>query len=298
MKSGFVAIIGKPNAGKSTLLNNLLGEKLAITTHKAQTTRNAILGIYNKKDIQIVFIDTPGVHKPSSSLGTYMNKEAYAQAAGVDVIYYLVDGNKGLQNDDADILKQLFSYEVPVFLLLNKIDELSDDLIISRLAYANANYKFDELIPISGKNKENFDELLDTTINYLKDDVLYYPSNITNTSNITFQISEIIREKVILNTSKEVPHLVACRIDSLKENTSKVYIDASIICNKTSHKAIIIGKSGSMLKKINSSASKDIAALFDGKKIYLSLFVKVEEDWINKQKQLFDLGYFSGDKNE
>lgn len=298
MKSGFVAIIGKPNAGKSTLINSLIKEKIAITTNKAQTTRNAILGILNEKDSQIVFIDTPGIHEAKTALGLYMNKEAMSQAAGVDVIYYIVDGNKGIHDDDRQIIERLFSYEVPVFLLMNKIDEISSDLLIKRLTYANDNYSFAEIIPISALNKDNLNELLDTTKKYLKDSVQYYPEDMKTNMNRQFQISEIIREKIILNTKEEVPHLVACRVEEIKEKTSKVFIEATIICNKASHKGIIIGKNGSMLKKINDSASTDIAKLFDNKKIILSLYVRVEEDWLNSQKQLFNLGYFSGDKDE
>ena len=298
MKSGFVAIIGKPNAGKSTLINSLIKEKIAITTNKAQTTRNAILGILNEKDSQIVFIDTPGIHEAKTALGSYMNKEAMSQAAGVDVIYYIVDGNKGIHDDDRQIIERLFSYEVPVFLLMNKIDEISSDLLIKRLTYANDNYSFAEIIPISALNKDNLNELLDTTKKYLKDSVQYYPEDMKTNMNRQFQISEIIREKIILNTKEEVPHLVACRVEEIKEKTSKVFIEATIICNKASHKGIIIGKNGSMLKKINDSASTDIAKLFDNKKIILSLYVRVEEDWLNSQKQLFNLGYFSGDKDE
>lgn len=298
MKSGFVAIIGKPNAGKSTLINSLIKEKIAITTNKAQTTRNAILGILNEKDSQIVFIDTPGIHEAKTALGSYMNKEAMSQAAGVDVIYYIVDGNKGIHDDDRQIIERLFSYEVPVFLLMNKIDEISSDLLIKRLTYANDNYSFAEIIPISALNKDNLNELLDTTKKYLKDSIQYYPEDMKTNMNRQLQISEIIREKIILNTKEEVPHLVACRVEEIKEKTSKVFIEATIICNKASHKGIIIGKNGSMLKKINDSASTDIAKLFDNKKIILSLYVRVEEDWLNSQKQLLNLGYFSGDKDE
>ncbi|MBR5341819.1 MAG: GTPase Era [Erysipelotrichaceae bacterium] len=298
MKSGFIAIIGKPNAGKSTLINALLKEKIAITTEKAQTTRNAILGILNEKDTQIVFIDTPGIHNAKTALGSYMNKEAMSQAAGVDVIYYIVDGQKGLQNDDREILERLFTYEAPVFLLVNKIDELSSDQLIKRLSYANENYDFAEIIPISALNSENLDELLETSKKYLKDDVQYFPENMKTNMNRDFQIAEIIREKIILNMREEVPHLVACKVEEIKEKTSKVFIEATIICNKDTHKGIIIGKNGSMLKKINDQASTDIAKLFDYKKIILSLYVRVEEDWLNSQKQLFDLGYFSGDRDE
>jgi len=298
LKSGFVAIIGRPNAGKSTLLNALLNRKIAITTSKAQTTRNAILGILNEEDSQIIFIDTPGIHSPTSALGTYMNKEAMSQAAGVDVIYYIVDGKKGIQREDEDILEKVFSYEAPVFLLLNKIDEISSTNIISRLSYASAKYDFKEIIPISALNKDNLLELLKTTKEYLSDNVLYYPKDATTNTTIDFSIAELIREKVILNTRQEVPHLCAVKIDEIKEKTSKVFIEASIICNKDSHKAIIIGKSGAMLKKINDSASADIGELFNHKKVILSLYVRVEEDWLNKQKTLFDLGYFAGDQDE
>ena len=298
MRSGFIAILGKPNAGKSTLINAILKEKIAITTQKAQTTRNAILGILNEEDSQIVFIDTPGIHEAKTALGAYMNKEALSQAEGVDIIYYIVDGQKGLQADDKKILERVFSYGAPVFLLMNKIDEVSSDLLIKRLTYAQNNYDFAEIIPICALNGENLEELLRTSREYLHDDVQYYPENVKTNRSRDFRIAEIIREKIILNMREEVPHLVACKVEEVKELTSKVQIEATIICNKKTHKGMIIGKNGSMLKKINNEASRDIAALFDGKKIILSLYVKVEEDWLNSQKQLFDLGYFSGDSDE
>lgn len=298
MKSGFVAIIGRPNAGKSTLINTLLNEKIAITTYKAQTTRNAILGILNDSDTQIIFVDTPGIHDASTALGTYMNKEAMSQADGADVIYYLIDGQKGLQKQDQEILDKIFTYEIPVFLVLNKIDEISNDTLISRLSFVNNKYDFKEIIPISALNRENIDELLKTTKQYLNDDIMYYPKDVNTNMNIDFKISEIIREKIILNTEQEVPHLVACKIDNIKDKTSKVYIDATIVCNKDSHKAIIIGAQGKMLKKINDQACTDISKLFNNKKIFLSLYVKVEEDWLNSQKKLFNLGYFVGDQDE
>lgn len=298
MKSGFVAILGKPNAGKSTLINAIMGQKIAIATHKAQTTRNAILGILNDDDCQIIFIDTPGIHEAKTALGSYMNKEAMSQAEGVDVIYYIVDGSKGLQNDDKEILDRIFKYDAPVFLLINKIDELASDTLIRRLAYANENYSFAEIIPLSALKKDNLDELLKTTKEYLHDDVCYYPKDVVTNMNLDFQIAEIIREKIIMNVDEEIPHLVAIKIDEIKEKTSKVGIIATIICNKESHKGILIGKSGSMLKKINDNSSTDISKLFAGKRIYLTLFVKVKEDWLNSEKQLFDLGYFQGDRDE
>ena len=291
MKSGFIAIVGKPNAGKSTLLNSLLGEKLAITTHKAQTTRNAILGILNKPDYQLVFIDTPGIHNPKTHLGNYMNKEAYNQAYGADVIYYLVDGKTGLRQDDKEILDKLFEYDIPVFLVVNKLDEIKSDKLIERLAYASNNYDFIEIIPISALKEDNLDDLINTTLFYLNDGVKYYPDDVSSPNSLEFRIAEIIREKVILNTEEEVPHLVAVKIDTLKETEKRITIEATIIVNKSSHKGIIIGKAGSMLKRINMAASKDIKEI-TGKKVFLSLYVKVEEDWLNKDKKLFDLGYF------
>ena len=292
MKSGFVAIVGKPNAGKSTLINALLNKKIAITTYKAQTTRNSILGILNRDDLQIVFIDTPGIHEATTYLGSYMNKEAYAQANGADLIYYMVDGSKGMTSADKKVLDKLFAYEIPIFCILNKIDEVSNDKLIQRCSYASSNFDFKEIIPISALKKDNLDELLKTTEGYLNDGILYYPKDQEEISTLDFKISEIIREKIILNTEKEVPHLTAVKIDEYKEGESKVKIEASIIVNKASHKGIIIGKQGNMLKKINDAASTDIAKLVN-KKVYLSLYVKVEEDWLNKEKKLFDLGYFN-----
>lgn len=298
MKSGFVTILGRPNAGKSTLLNSILGQKLAITTAKAQTTRNAILGILNEDDFQIIFTDTPGIHEANTALGVYMNKEALSQADGADIIYYIIDGNKGLQDEDKKVLDQVFKYDIPVFLLVNKIDEMNKDRLISRLSFASDAYRFAEIIPISALNKENLNELLQTSKKYFNDEAQYYPSDYKTNMNIEFQICEIIREKMILNLDREVPHLTAVKIDNLKDKTSKVFIEATIVCNKQSHKGIIIGASGKMLKKINQQASNDISKLFANKRVVLSLFVKVIEDWQNSSKQLFDLGYFKGDKDE
>ena len=295
MKSGFVAIIGKPNAGKSTLINALIKEKIAITSYKAQTTRNAIIGVLNRNDCQIVFCDTPGIHKAATALGSYMNKEALKQADGVDVIYYIVDAKKGMNDEDHKILNDLFKYGVPVFLLLNKIDLTSKEELFKRIEFADRNYDFKEIIPLSALNEDNLSELVKTTLNYLDDDLIYYPKDYVTNTSLEFQIAEIIREKVLICLNKEIPHLCACKVDSFKETEHKVLIEASIICDKDSHKAIIIGKGGSMLKKINTLASKDLKAKLN-KKVELSLFVKVEKDWMNKNTKLFDLGYFIGDK--
>ena len=295
MKSGFVAIVGKPNAGKSTLINALIHEKVSIISHKAQTTRNSIIGVLNDDDLQIVFLDTPGIHKANTILGNYMNKEAFKQADGVDVIYYLCDAKKGLDDQDHEILEQMFSYHVPIFLLLNKIDLISKDQLVSRVIYANENYKFTEIIPISAGNQENLKELLDTTLNYIHDDIQFYPEDVTTNTTIEFRIAELIREKVLLKTNQEIPHFVACKVDRIRYTEKKAFIEASIICNRDTHKAIIIGHGGQKLKAINQAATKDISQLL-GRKVGLSLFVKVEEDWMNKNSKLYDLGYYIGDK--
>lgn len=292
MKSGFIALIGKPNAGKSTLINTILDRKVAIATYKAQTTRNSIQGILNKDDMQIVFVDTPGIHEAKNYLGAYMNKEAYAQADGADIIFYLVDSSKGLNNEDKAVLDKLFRFDIPVFCVFNKIDEVNKEKLMERCNYASSHYDFKEIIPISAQNKTNIDELLKTAEKYLNEGPLYYPTDQTEVTSLEFKISEIIREKIILFTSQEIPHFTAVKIDEFKNLDNKAIITASIIVNKESHKGIIIGKQGSMLKKINMSSSKDIKELL-GKKVYLNLFVKVEEDWLNKSKKLFDLGYFN-----
>ena len=188
MKSGFVAIVGKPNAGKSSLINALLHEKVSIISHKAQTTRNSIIGVLNSPDYQMVFLDTPGIHKASTILGSYMNKEAMKQADGVDVIYYLVDAKKGLDDADKEILEQIFTYNVPVFLLLNKIDLISKDTLMARIIYAHNNYKFKEIIPISALCEDNLSELIKTTLDYFDDDIQFYPDDVTTNTTIEFRI--------------------------------------------------------------------------------------------------------------
>lgn len=297
MKSGFVAIVGRPNAGKSSLLNALLEEKISITSKKAQTTRNTIIGIYSSDDIQIVFHDTPGIHKASSNLGTYMNKEAMSQAEGVDIIYYIVDINKGISEEDEKLLKRLADNHSKIFLLLNKIDCISKERLLKKISDIGQKYHFDEIIPISALNNENLDELILTTKKYLTDDMAYYPSDIKTSATMEFRIAEIIREKVLLKCHEEIPHLVATKVENIEVKENRINIDAAIICNKTSHKGIIIGNRGSNLKVINMMASKDIKAIYH-KKVNLSLFVKVDEDWMNKNSKLMDLGYFIGDKYE
>ena len=296
MKSGFVAIVGKPNSGKSTLINRLLNQKVSIVSDKAQTTRNSIIGVYNKKDLQIVFVDTPGIHDAKSSLGTYMNKVSFNEANGCDVIYYLSDASKGLDRSDKEILDKLFSYDIPVFLVLTKIDLCKKNLLMERLAYATNNYNFKEFIPISALKDDNVEELLNTTLGYLDEGPIYYPDDFKTNLSVNQKISEIVRERVLKNVDKEIPHLIAVSIDTLNESDNKMIIEATITVNKDSHKGIIVGKGGSMLQKINMESCSELEKEFN-KKVVLSLFVRVEEDWVNNEKKMFELGYFI-DKND
>lgn len=297
MKSGFVAMVGKPNAGKSSLINAILNEKISIISHKAQTTRNSIVGVLNRDDLQIVFLDTPGIHESKTVLGSYMNKEALKQADGVDVIYYLVDVKKGLDDKDDKILSQIFNYGAPVFLLMNKVDLISKDLLLQRIIYASEKYDFAEIIPISAKDRDNLDEMINTTIKYLHDDIMFYPEDAKTNTTLEFRIAETIREKILLKCEQEIPHLAACKVEAMRIGEKKAYIDALIVCNRSTHKAIIIGNKGKNLQSINQMASKDIEKML-GKKVVLSLFVKVEEDWMNKNSKLYDLGYYINDKYE
>lgn len=296
MKSGFVAIVGKPNSGKSTLINKILGTKVSIVSSKAQTTRNSIVGVYNDNDLQIVFVDTPGIHDAKSSLGSYMNKLSFNEANGCDVIYYLCDCTKGLDRSDKEILSKIFTYDIPVFLILTKIDLCKKTSIMERLNYATTNYNFKEYIPISALKNDNIDELLKTTFNYLNEGPKYYPEDFKTNMSINQKISEIIRERVLKNVDKEIPHLVAVSIDTLKESDTKLTIEATITVNKKSHKGIIVGKNGDMLSKINYESTSELENEFN-KKVALSLFVRVEEDWVNNEKKMFELGYFI-DKND
>lgn len=294
MKSGFVAILGRPNAGKSTLINAILEEKIAITSYKAETTRTTITGILNKENLQIVFLDTPGIHEAKTALGNFMNKEAFAQAEGVDVIYYLCDAKHGLRKEDEKIIQRIQD-KAPVFLLLNKIDELSKEELLSRTIYAANHFNFEQIIPVSALEEKNLDELLETTIPYLRDEVLYYPQNQSTSLSNEFRIAEIIREKILLCTKKEVPHLTAVLVENYKETEKRLNIEAVVVCAKDSHKGILIGQGGNMLKKINQLASKEISDWL-GKRINLSIFIRVEEDWLNKSRKIFDIGYYQ--KNE
>lgn len=290
MKSGFVALIGRPNAGKSTLLNALLKSKVAIISPKAQTTRNVIRGIYNDEDSQIVFVDTPGIHKPKHRLGDQMNKEAYASAKGVDVVYYLVDGSVPFGSGDEYVLKMIKELHCPVFLILNKIDLLEKEKVMEILLAWTKRHDFEEIIPISALENDNLDQLVAVTKNYLEDGIQYYPEDMVCDYPEQFIMAEIIREKVLNLTEEEVPHSVAVVIEKIRRKRDHLIINGMILVERDSQKGILIGKQGSMIKKIGMAAREELELIL-GEKIFLELFVRVENDWRNKEAKLKQLGF-------
>lgn len=293
-KSGFVTIIGKPNVGKSTFINNCLGRKISIISNKPQTTRNSIQGIYNKENVQIIFIDTPGIHKAHNELGKFMNKESYSTLKEVDLILYIVDGTKNKSTQDDFILKQFKKSETPVYLVINKIDLVSDKnkLLEVVLEYTNE-FMFKEVFFISALKGENVEKMLNKITEVLDFGPKYYPLDQVSDHPETFIISELVREKVLYLTHEEIPHSVGVVIESMKEddrNSKLINIRAIIYVERASQKKIIIGKSGQMIKQIGTLAREEIVPLL-GKKVYLDLFVKVLPNWRDKELDLKRLGY-------
>ena len=291
MKSGFVSFIGRPNVGKSTLLNSILNKKVVITSNKPQTTRNLIQGIYNEDDTQIIFVDTPGIHKAHNKLGRALNKQAYFTINDVDIIIMVVDITEKVGSGDKfviDILKNIENK--PVFLVINKIDKLPREEILSKIEEYMSLYNFTEVIPVSARKKDNIDRLIEVIKKYLPDNIKYFDSDTVTNSSPEFIISELIREKVLELTDEEVPHSVTCVVDELYEEETIINIGASIIVDRENLKKIIIGKNGNMIKEIGIRARKDIEEYF-GKQVYLDLFVKVIPKWRDKEKFLNMIGY-------
>lgn len=289
MKSGFVSLVGRPNVGKSTLLNNILGMKIAITSDVAGTTRNIIQGIYNDSDSQIIFVDTPGIHKPKNKLGTYLNRKAYTMADDVDIILFLVDAESGFGKGDNFILERLKEMNKPVFLLLNKVDKIKKEKLLELINEYKDLYDFDEIIPLSALKGDNIEELLKTVKKYLKSDIKYYEDDtITNVSR-NFIIAEMVREKILYLTKEEVPHSVTCLVETYEEDDDVINIGVLIIVDRDNLKKIIIGKQGSMLKQIGREARLDIEN-FLGKKVYLETYVKSIKNWRDKEKYLQEFG--------
>ena len=291
MKSGFVSIVGRPNVGKSTLLNTLLERKIAITSNVSGTTRNIIQGIYNDDDSQIVFIDTPGIHKPVNKLGAVMNNQAYHMIDEVDIILFLVDVTKKYGKGDEFVLNKIKELNKPILLILNKVDLIDKKELFKVIDEYNNLYKFDEIIPVSSIKNDNIDDLIKTIKNYLpKEGQLYDEDTITNISR-DFYIAEVVREKLLRLTKDEVPHTVTCVTESFEENEKYIDIGVLIIVDRENLKKIIIGKNGQMLKKVGIYARSDIEE-FLGKQVNLKTYVKVIEDWREKEKYLKELGFY------
>lgn len=294
MKSGFVAILGLPNVGKSTLLNALLKEKVSIVSPKPQTTRNKILGILNEEDSQVVFIDTPGIHNAHNKLDEYMNKAINVAKDDVDVVLFVIDGTKKINDNVIDTLNKYTKNIDNVILVVNKIDDTTYEKLYPELQKCNALDNVKDIVPVSAKKSKNLEELLKVIKSYLKDDVRYFDEDIYTDQSIKFLCAEIIREKALWLLQDELPHGIAIEIARFSDGENLCEIDADIIIEKASHKQIIIGKGGAMLKNIGIKSRQDIEKLVD-KKVMLKLFVKVREDWRTKASTIKSLGYDSQD---
>ena len=289
-RSGFIAIVGRPNAGKSTLLNAILKEKVAITTPKPQTTRNNISGILTTEDTQYVFVDTPGIHKPKHELGRNLNKNAYTAISEADVIFWVVDATQPYGSGDEFMLEKMKSAHIPVFLILNKIDLLEKEKLLKVLARWQERMEFAEIFPISALTNDNIEHLLEITRSYLSEGPKYFPDDMISDHGLSFQIAEIIREKVLYKTNEEVPHSVAVVVENMEETDKKVYLQAVIVVERTSQKAILIGKQAAMIRAIRLAAQKELKEKLH-KKIELELYVRVEKNWRNREGKLQQLGY-------
>ncbi len=289
MKSGFVSIVGRPNVGKSTLLNSILERKIAITSNVSGTTRNIIQGIYNDDDSQIVFIDTPGIHKPHNKLGTYLNEKAYMMMEDVDLLLFLVDVQKGFGKGDKFILDKLKEENKPIFLILNKVDGIKRENLLAVIKEYSQLYDFKEIIPLSALKGDNVNDLIKTIKKYLKEDIKYYEDDVITNVSRNFLIAELVREKILNLTSKEVPHTVNCLVENYEDKGNIIDISVLIVVDRDNLKKIIIGKQGRMLKEIGIQARRDIEE-FLGKQVFLETHVKTIEDWRDKEKYLIEFG--------
>ncbi|HHW07906.1 MAG TPA: GTPase Era [Clostridia bacterium] len=290
-RSGFVTIIGRPNVGKSTLLNRMVGQKVAIMSDKPQTTRNKIQGVFTHPDYQIVFIDTPGIHKPKHKLGEYMVEQAKSALAEVDCVLYVYDITQAFGTGEEYILQLLETVETPVLLVINKIDLVPKETLLPFIQEMHERFSFREIVPVSAVTGENIDRLLEVIKNYLPEGPQYYPEGMVTDQPEQFIMAEIIREKVLQLTREEVPHSVAVKIEELIPRSQHlVYVGAVIYLERESQKGIIIGKQGQMLKQIGQLARQEIESLLGGK-IYLDLRVKVKPSWRRREEELKTLGY-------
>ena len=298
MKSGFIGLVGRPNVGKSTLLNAIMGKKVAITSNKPQTTRNLIQGIYNDEDSQMVFVDTPGIHKPKHKLGKLLNKQTYLTFNDVDILLYLIDITESLGKGDMFVIDMLKNVNVPVILVINKIDKLPRQEILKKIEEYKDLYNFDEIIPISAYKGDNVDRLISVLKSKLTDNIKYYEDGAWTNVSTRFLISELIREKILELTDEEVPHSVSVVVDQIEYNNNAANITATIVVDRENLKKILVGKNGSMIKEIGIRSRKDIESLL-GRSVYLDLFVKVIPKWRDREKFLNEIGFkeFNFDKD-
>lgn len=290
MRSGFVSIIGRPNTGKSTLLNTVLKTHLAIVSNVAGTTRNAIQGVYNDEEAQIIFIDTPGLHKPQDRLGKLLNQDAYQSLDDIDVVLFVVDASAPLGKGDKFITQALKSTTAPVILVLNKIDKLDNEGILNAINTYKEIYDFSDIVPISAIKDDNVNRLISVIKKYLTDDIKYYDDDTLTNTSVRFIIGELVREKILNLTNDEVPHSVTCVTTLYEEKKDIININVDIIVDRDSLKKIIIGHNGQMIKNIGTYARRDIEAMLH-KQIYLELYVKTIKNWRDKEKYLSELGF-------
>lgn len=284
-----VAIVGRPNVGKSTLTNALIGLKVAITSDKPQTTRNNIRGIYNDEDSQIIFLDTPGIHKPKSKLGKYLNKSSYSSLDEADLVLFMVNAKEKLGTGDEFVLEKVKEANKPIFLIINKVDLIKKEDLISIINEYNELYKFDEIIPISALKEKNIEELIKTIKDYLPEGERIYEEDEYVDKPVKFLVQELIREKVLRKTNEEVPHAVTVVVENYEENKTSVHINALVIVERESLKKILVGHSGTMIKEIGIDARKDIEELVN-KRVYLELLVKTVNNWRDRDKYLTEFG--------
>ncbi|HHR5759486.1 TPA: GTPase Era [Staphylococcus aureus] len=290
-KSGFVSIIGRPNVGKSTFVNRVIGHKIAIMSDKAQTTRNKIQGVMTRDDAQIIFIDTPGIHKPKHKLGDYMMKVAKNTLSEIDAIMFMVNANEEIGRGDEYIIEMLKNVKTPVFLVLNKIDLVHPDGLMPKIEEYQSYMDFTEIVPISALEGLNVDHFIDVLKTYLPEGPKYYPDDQISDHPEQFVVGEIIREKILHLTSEEIPHAIGVNVDRMvKESEDRVHIEATIYVERDSQKGIVIGKGGKKLKEVGKRARRDIEMLL-GSKVYLELWVKVQRDWRNKVNFIRQIGY-------
>ena len=289
-KTGFIAIVGRPNVGKSTLMNAILGEKVAIVSNKPQTTRNRIIGIHTKEDAQFVFLDTPGIHTPKNSLGEFMVKTANSSMTDADAVILVVDVSKEISSVEENVIKYLKQSGLPSVIALNKVDLCRREQIAETIQKYSEKHNFDAFVPICAKNGKNVMELLDECEQFLSESDWFFPADMITDQPERQMAAEIIREKILRTLDKEVPHGTAVVIEEFKDEGSLVRIRAEIFCEKASHKGIIVGKGGASLKLIGTYAREDLERML-GTKVYLNLWVKVKENWRESARTVGNFGY-------